>query len=88
MKRAKRGFRMEYARGLGQDERRMTFTATHDGALRVTVTRHGATACFDLPACDVESLGMTAVLEDVPEPWERVRDAIRDATKPNGREWH
>lgn len=34
---------------------------------------------FDMPVCDVEALGMTAVLEDVLEPWERLRDALRTA---------
>ena len=32
-----------------------------------------------------EALGMTAVLEDVPEPWERVLDALHQAARELGR---
>jgi hypothetical protein len=53
----------------------------HGGRLRITqgpeADRLNSWVALTVEAC--ERLGMITVLEDAPEPWERLRDALRVA---------
>lgn len=53
----------------------------HGGRLRLSqgVEPDKLNSWVSLPVEACEALGMTAVLEDVPEQWERVRDALHQA---------
>lgn len=53
----------------------------HSGRLRLSqgVEPDKLNSWVSLPVEACEALGMTAVLEDVPEPWERVHSALRQA---------
>lgn len=62
----------------------------HAGRLRISQgpepERLNSWVSLPVEAC--EALGITAALEDVPEPWERVAEAIREATMEHqGRTW-
>lgn len=46
------------------------------GVLRIEQLRGPECHVVVLSARECEALGITAALEDVPEPWERVRDAV------------
>lgn len=79
MKRVKKGFWMELPRD-AHIAVAVTVRECNDWlrlAQRVTRSDGSAhTDAVDLSPAQCEALGITAALEDVPEPWERVRDAV------------
>ena len=72
-KRVKRGFD---ARLRGQVR-----AQEHGGRLRISQgpEPESVNSWVSLSVDECEALGMTAVLEDVPEPWERLREAVLSA---------
>lgn len=82
MKRVKKGFGMELPRDT-HIAVAVTVRECNDW-LRLTqrVTRSDGSAhtdAVDLSPEQCEALGITDALEDMPEPWERVRDALTQA---------
>lgn len=82
-KRVKKDFRRVYVAS-NHDNIRMTLAGGGD-CLSVRISHGDVEVWFALPVCDVETLWATDVLEDVPEPWERVLDALHQAARELGR---
>lgn len=81
-KRVKKDFRRVYVAS-NHDNIRMTLAGGGD-CLSVRISHGDVEVWFALPVWDVETLWATDVLEDVPEPWERVRNALHQAAKEQG----
>lgn len=62
-----------------RDGRGLVVAQEHEGKLRMKESSASTYDAVDLTAAMCEAAGITAALEDVPEPWERVHDALRQA---------